>query len=314
MKNPINIVCATDDKYVPYCGVMLTSVFENNKDREVTAYIMIDKPLQPSNQRKFAKLAKKYHQSIQYCVVDRSFFDKYPIQGSGVDHLSIVTYYRLYAQDILPEEVKHVLYLDCDIIANGSLAPLFDQDWTDIAIGGASDMCVEWQEFYDRLGYDKSLGYFNAGVAFMNLEYWRKHNVRQQCMEYLSANYPKLLNNDQDVLNYVLRAQKRTLSVTYNYQIQLRMAYFFDGFSDEMKKEVLEASLNPTIIHYAAELKPWMSKYYSYPFYSLWQYYKRRSPWWFICDLLPKTRKLQMFVKRHFLWPLGIKIIKLDMN
>ena len=25
----INILCATDDNYVPYCGIMLTSLFEN---------------------------------------------------------------------------------------------------------------------------------------------------------------------------------------------------------------------------------------------------------------------------------------------
>ena len=32
MKNTINILCAADNKYIPYCGIMLTSVFENNKD------------------------------------------------------------------------------------------------------------------------------------------------------------------------------------------------------------------------------------------------------------------------------------------
>ena len=35
MSKTINILCATDDNYVPYCGIMLTSVFDNNKDSEI---------------------------------------------------------------------------------------------------------------------------------------------------------------------------------------------------------------------------------------------------------------------------------------
>ena len=54
----IAFVCATDDNYAPYCGVMLTSVFENNKDREVSAYILVDKSLQEKQRRRFKKLSE----------------------------------------------------------------------------------------------------------------------------------------------------------------------------------------------------------------------------------------------------------------
>ena len=94
--NPINVICASDDKYVPYCGVMLTSLFENNKGRKIDVYIMIDQPLSVQSTSKFKQLQKKYNQGIHYCEVNSSFFEKYPIKGAGMDHLSIVTYYRLY--------------------------------------------------------------------------------------------------------------------------------------------------------------------------------------------------------------------------
>lgn len=307
--NPINVLCATDDKYVPYCGIMLTSLFENNKDREVNAYIMIDKPLSRKSILNLKKVAEKYHQYIHYCLVDSTFFEKFPIKGAGAGHLSIVTYYRLYAADLLPMEVDKVLYLDCDIAVNASIGELFDMDWADYAIGAVSDMCVEWQEFYDRLQYDKSLGYFNAGVAFMNLDYWRKHNVAQQCFDYLVNNYDRMENNDQDVLNFVLKNQKRQLPISYNFQIQLLMPYFFDGYTKEMQEEIRMIQI-PKIIHYAAELKPWMAYYYSYPFYSIWQRYKRLSPWRCMFEQLPKTRKLVALIKRYLLWPFGIKLKK----
>ena len=34
----MNILCATDDKYAPYCGVMLTSFLENHKAFHTEVY------------------------------------------------------------------------------------------------------------------------------------------------------------------------------------------------------------------------------------------------------------------------------------
>lgn len=303
----ISIVCATDDNYAPYCGIMLTSVLENNRDRAVSTYILIDKPLQEIQQRRFKQLSDKYGTAIEFVMVDKSFFEKFPIKGEAknVKHWSIVTYYRLYAEELLPKNVDRVLYLDCDIIVNQPIGELFDMDWKGYSVGAVPDMCTEWQEYYDRLGYDRSKGYFNAGVLFMNLDYWRTHSIGQKCIEYLASNYDRIFNNDQDVLNVITQDCKRILPVSYNYQMQLRMPYFFNTFSESMKKDVIETK-SPHIIHYAAELKPWMTKYYFYPFNAEWHRYKRLSPWKHIKDKLPSQRSFIGFIKRYVLWPLGI--------
>lgn len=305
----INITCATDDNYAPYCGVMLTSVFENHKNCEVHVYILIDNLLRSDNQRSFAELANKYGQYIHYCIVDNSFLSNFPLKGDGIDHWSIVTYYRLYVAELLPPSIDLVLYLDCDIIVNHSLEDLFDADWSGIAIGVVPDMCTEWQEFYDRLQYNKSLGYFNAGVVLINLSYWRNHQIGQECLLFLKDHYDRIFNNDQDVLNYVLRDRKRTLHVTYNFQIQLLMNYFFDSFSIHFQQEIRETNC-PKIIHYAAEIKPWMVKYYAYPFNDIWHYYKNISLWRNMRCTYPSKRAWATFIKRYFLWPLGLKLSK----
>ena len=303
----IAIVCATDNNYAPYCGIMLTSVLENNSNREVSAYILIDKPLQEKQQSCFKKLSDKYGARIEFVKVDKSFFENFPIKGDAknVKHWSIVTYYRLYAEELLPKNVDKVLYLDCDIVVNRPIGDLFDLDWDGYAVGAVPDMCTEWQEYYDRLGYDKSKGYFNAGVLFMNLEFWRTHGIGQKCVDYLASNYDRIFNNDQDVLNVIMKDCKRNLPVSYNYQMQLRMPYFFSTFREEMKQDVV-GTTSPHIIHYAAELKPWMTKYYYYPFNAEWHKYKRLSPWKHIKDKLPPQRSFIGFIKRYVLWPLGI--------
>lgn len=310
----IAIVCATDDNYAPYCGIMLTSVFENNRDREVSTFVLIDNPLREEHQRRFRKLSKKYQREIIFLEVDKSFFEKFPIKGDpkNVKHWSIVIYYRLYAEDLLPKDVDKVLYLDCDIIVNRPIGYLFDMDWEGYAVGAVPDMCTEWQEYYDRLGYERSKGYFNSGVLFMNLKYWRAHKIGRKCVEYLASNYNCVFNPDQDVLNVVTKDCKRTLPVTYNYQMQLRLPYFFNTFGENMKKDILETD-SPHIIHYAAELKPWMTKYYFYPFNAEWHKYKKLSPWKSLIDKLPDKRKVIAFIKRYILWPLGIMVKKPQM-
>ena len=312
MSEKINILCATDDNYATYCGVMLTSLFENNHDREVEVYIMVSAELQEVNRNKIDSLSKKYGGKINWVVVKDSIFEEYPIQGEDKKYLSLLTYYRMYAADLLPAYVSKVLYLDCDTIVNRPIGELFDMNWDGYAVGAIPDMCTEWQEYYDRLGYDKSKGYFNAGVLMMNLDYWRKNNICQECINFLTSHYKILLNNDQDMLNVVTCNCKKNLPISYNFQIQLRYPYFYSTFNNAMKQEVAGTN-NPHIIHYAAELKPWMTKYYAYPFNREWHYYKKKSPWRNTKDLLPKKRTFIGFVNRYILWPVGINIKKPDL-
>ena len=125
-KEIVSILCATDNNYAPCCGVMLSSVFESNRDSRVMAYVLIDKPMDRWNTSRFAKLAQKYESSIVFVMVNNSYLEKFPIKG--MDYWSIATYYRLYVAELLPKDVHRILYLDCDIIVKGNLCPLFQMD------------------------------------------------------------------------------------------------------------------------------------------------------------------------------------------
>ncbi len=304
MGNKISIVCATDDNYAPYCGIMLTSVFENNRDREVDAYILTDKPFQAKNNRRFERLSKKYGAKIDFVLVDNDFFKQFPIQD---EHLSICTYYRLYAEELLPKDLDKVLYLDCDIVVDRPIGELFDMDWDGYAVGAIQDVSSGQTGIFEGLGYDVSKGYFNAGVLFMNLGYWRSHDIGRKCIDYLISNFGHLHFYDQCVLNAVNWNLKRNLPVTFNYQIQMQDPWFFDTLDEMTKKDILGTD-SPHIIHYTGNTKPWMTWYYPYPYNKEWHKYKRKSPWWYMMDKLPKGTPLKDFIKRYFLWPLGIMV------
>ena len=304
LEQTIHLLCATDDNYVPYCGVMLTSVFENNKENRVNVYVIIDKPLSLSNQRRFQKLADQYSQTIEYLLIEKEQVSKFPTKG--MDYWSIAMYYRIFAEELLPQDIDRILYLDCDIIVRGSLAPLWEMDKTGKAVGIVPDIFTFYDDCYERLQYPKEAGYFNSGVLLMNLVYWREHKICQQCMDYLQENYERLFANDQDVLNAVLWDKKMRLPITYNYQVQFLGKYFYFKEEPALREEIDETKANPVVIHYAVPTKPWNVLYYKMPYKKIWWQYKRQSPWWYVLPSLPKRKTLNYLIKRYLLWPFGI--------
>ena len=119
----INVICATDNDFAPYCGVMLTSLFENNRKSKLSVFVLVDESFSSRNQRKYLQLGTKYRQALHIVKVDSKQTADFPINQSFY-HISQPTYYRILAARLLPSEVSKVLYLDCDIIVAGSLEPL----------------------------------------------------------------------------------------------------------------------------------------------------------------------------------------------
>ena len=54
----MNILCATDDKYAPYCGVMLTSFLENHKGFHTEVYIIVKNRLK--EEKRLKRLEERY--------------------------------------------------------------------------------------------------------------------------------------------------------------------------------------------------------------------------------------------------------------
>lgn len=303
-KQTINILCATDDNYVPYCGIMLTSVFENNKDVKVDAYVIIDKPLSNKNIIRFKKLEQIYNQSITFLTIDNKILSRFP--SKGMDYWSIAMYYRIFAEELLPNNISKVLYLDCDIVVENTLKALWEVDLTNKAVGVVQDIFTFSEEIYHRLSIPQELNYFNSGVLLMNVEYWRQNKICQQCLDYLQNSYDKLFANDQDVLNAVLWDKKIHLPISYNFQVQFLKHYFLDRFTSELKEQIFAVKKNPIIIHYAVPVKPWNVLYYNMPFKQIWKKYKLLSQWWYMLPELPKYKKINYIIKRYIFWPLGI--------
>lgn len=298
----INILCATDDKYAPYCGVMLTSFLENHKAFHTDVYIIVKNRLK--EEKRLKRLEERY--DVKVNIVEFPFSDitsSFPI---GNRHWTIEMYYRLFAPVLLPKDIDRILYLDCDIIVDGDVSEMYFSDINNISALVVIDAPTHVVRSHpERLGYQKDKGYFNSGMMLMNLNYWQEHDISRQCIEYIRHNYSILDYCDQDVLNVVLLDSKKNISVLYNYQDSIVMKRFFDLFDDELKKIV--CTQKPKIIHYTYH-KPWTICSYKSPYANLWEKYSRISFWkegWL--KSLPYKKPYRYFIKRYFLWPFGLK-------
>lgn len=270
----IHIACNIDSKYVKYNGVMLISLFENNKNESFLIHIIAD-DLSDHDRYILSEITAKYHQTIKFYTPNSTLLKGFTVQKFS-KRISLATYYRCLLADILPTDIDRVLYLDSDIIICGNITPLWKTPLDTFGIAAVEDLGCNINKRYNLLQYPKEYSYFNAGVLLINLEYWRKHNLTKVFIEYYHKNHENLLFNDQDLLNCIFYKNKKKLDLCWNVQ---------DGFyrnppiiTSAWKDKYAGILKKPIILHYTNR-KPWnydsqhplRSKYFQYLLLSPWK-------------------------------------------
>lgn len=134
----LNVLMASSDYHCPFAGVSLQSSFENNTDiEELNVYIISDNILK-TNLDKLHSLFENFKREI-FIIDGNKLSSKLKKLGCPKNRNAYVTYYKLFFLDFIPENVERLLYLDSDILVEGSLRPLIDIDLKDNIIG----MCID---------------------------------------------------------------------------------------------------------------------------------------------------------------------------
>lgn len=293
----INILCATDDNYAPYCGIMLTSLFDSNKDCRFNVYVFEDGSVSKANRVKYQRLGKRYGNEITILTIDDSMIRGFPMNAET--YITLPTYYRILASELLPTEWQKVIYLDVDMIVCGDIKPLWDVDLTGKALAGVID-CSPWTGCVcERLGYPQSFGYFNAGLLALNLDYWRNNKIGERIVAYVSQYYSDLRYMDQDALNGVLYEEIVLLPARYNYSVLVFLNRFWEAYSEETQQYYLEEKNRVVVIHYQGEEKPWDPRHYGGPFLSVWEKQRKKSLWEKCRNLKPLHKYVKYLIKKN---------------
>ena len=257
----INIVYASDDNYVPFLAVAITSVCENN-NVPITIYVL-DNNISDKN-KQFLKTYEERYEKIVIVFIECSNLeeklDLSQTQTEGLLSMNITTYSRLFISSLLPDAMEKVLYLDCDALVLDSLEELWSIDVSDYMCAGVDDPAPI--PLKESIGLCAEDTYVNAGVLLINLKRWRETNIDFQFLEFLKEYYGKSINHDQGIINGVLKNQILKINPKFNL-----MAYFY-GFKDVKtvlkwngcthyydEELVHEAERKPVIKH----CKPWQS-------------------------------------------------------
>ena len=241
MNKEIPIFFSTDDNYIPYLDVAVSSLIANASKEFNYRIIILNTGLNESN---IDKIKQNEREKFKIDFVDISAdVEKIKSKLKNVYHFSIVTYYRLFIASLFPQYGK-VIYLDCDLVVLGDISELYHTELGDNILGACPEQFVQnTKEFRayaaEALGVDPD-GYVNAGVLLMNLAEFRKNRIEEKFVRLITEHDFDLLDPDQAYLNYLCFDKIQILS---------------NGWNKEPMPLACEGKKN--IVHYALYKKPW---------------------------------------------------------
>lgn len=254
----INIIFSSDNNYAQHLGVTLISLLINFKNKKYNLIInILDGGISEENKINIKSIVNKYDVKVMFFLMDKKTFTNCP----EIRHLKLAAYYRILIPEIIPENIKKVIYLDSDIAVIGDISKLFEQNINNYFIGAVKEISQE--EVLKVWGDDGVTKYFNSGVLLINLEKWRQYKISDKVFDFINKNKIKIKWADQDALNVILANQWFELENRFNLQV-----------SGNYKKEKTDI----IIVHYVGPIKPWHFSYFNYYSKYYW-FYIKITPW-----------------------------------
>lgn len=271
-----HLVCCVDNNYVPHCGVMLTSLLENNKDERIRVHVLDNALTEECREALRGIVERKYGQELAFYPLASDWSASFPATCS---YVSLTVYSKLFIASMLPAEVKKVLYLDCDIIVLKSLHELWHCDLSGKAMAAVRDAHRRLEDDCRRLGIDcQTEGYYNAGVMLFNLDYLRSMNFLEKSLDFVSKHASRLPYHDQDVLNGVLHGHILSLPLRYNLHDHL---FHRKRYMSREEIRLADREMRPehrVIIHFSSRRKPWSTRCL-HPLRKSYFYYLDMTEW-----------------------------------
>lgn len=262
---PIHIAFCVNDSYVPYITVTIKSIMENHRNCEIGIHLLIDRISASNKKRLENTVCSRYNVKLNiHLVNDES------LRGLNTGVWTIYTWYRILLPQILPSNIKKVLYIDADTVVATDLRELFSLDMINKSIAASVDVQSFDDRAFERCGYDRSKQYVCAGILLMNLEYWRNNGLADILIDWANRNGERIAFPDQDAINYVCRDSKIVLPLRFG----ILSSFFNDDifYERHYSTQLRDCIERPAIIHYAG-CYPWIKFFATHPMQDYWEKY-----------------------------------------
>lgn len=212
----MNIVYSTSDAYSGIAAVSIASLLENSRDAsEINVYV-IDMGISDQNRERLEELVNRYERKLFF--LDKLNIEKLTGTHIDVGRWHISTFSRLFLLHVLPEDMKKVIYIDCDMIIRHSLKELWEMDMEGTWAMSADD--CRGKMYRTNIGIPEDSIYTNNGLMVIDLEAWKENNVERMFIDFIKKYNGDITYMDQGVLNGVFQPLKKVklLPISYNAQ------------------------------------------------------------------------------------------------
>jgi lipopolysaccharide biosynthesis glycosyltransferase len=268
-ENCVHLLLCTNALYLPHAAACLVSLLQNNPDLDFDI-VVVRRETETLDEEKLRRSLKQFANHLLY-FCDFATPGDLPLNPHA--HYTLDNWTRIWVEKFFRAEIERVLYFDCDVIVNGSIASLWQTD-LDGALLGAIDIPGSVRGV-TALGMRAEDGYFNSGVLLIDLKQWRETGALAELLTYVDANSERLEDLDQDALNACFHSRRKRLDYKWN----VTWSFFQDDLSVPLDPMQIEAVRREAIIvHFNGWSKPWSYRC-EHPHKADYQRYLKLTEW-----------------------------------
>ena len=235
-------------------GVTLNSLLKNcSNPKKLSIYILCS-DLNSNDKTNITNLLNKFGLTEVFLI---DFNPNEYFGDFGSLHGDRTTYGRLLLQNYVKGD--SVLYLDADLVIELDVLTLDGFDFEGKSLGAVNGGSLEYSlenHFFYKIGLNKGLAVFNAGILLFNLTIWREKDIKNSCLNF-ARKYPnELVSHDQTILNSLFAGNFAYLPCEFNIPWYAHIKRPLDKLA---------------ILHFVGSPKPWdiFGKYF-HGGYSVW--------------------------------------------
>jgi lipopolysaccharide biosynthesis glycosyltransferase len=246
------IVSSADERFAAHFAAMLHSAWTHHPTAE---FYLLDCGIEPRTLVDLKEFATTRGIQLTFIPIDVTLFRDLPTTKA----LSVAAYARLLIPDLFPSSTQRVLYLDADCIVVKDLTALWCFDMGNAAIAAVHDAIGARLEREIGIEVDDQ-SYINSGVMLMNLAVWRRDKLAATAIAFVVRRNPRMF--DQAGINVACAGKIALLGEEWNFQLH--------------KPRHPKQWLEPNIIHYSSERKPWLHS--DVPLAAIYLHHRGQTP------------------------------------
>ncbi len=285
----LNVLYQFNEKYVPYAGISMVSLMENNKKTEEIYIYVLGENLTEDSKKQLTMQVEQYGHQIHFMHTD-ALIEKMRMLGIPEYRGAYATNMKMFVTDYLNDDIDRLLYIDSDTIICGDVSSLIFLDMENKPIGMVLDSLGARHKL--EIGLDKQDDYFNGGVILYDVRKWRQDKWTEKIREHVKNVRTCYMAPDQDILNIVLKNQIKKIDISFNLQ-PMHTVYSYRQYSRAFgplqyysEDEIRSAIDNPRILHFfrylgefpwhKSSLHPYVPHFDRYMALSLWKDYQKQ--------------------------------------